>query len=215
MKVTETASYAPKLARKRLNKVYMKRGPSKLKRRSGGNLKGSARKPKKRKKIVDLWREWLVPDNAYRRFTGLRGIYWYWLSRDVRKSEWEKWDKLCLTCLLPIERWEDGQCGHVIASHGCGEYLRLNRINLTIQHSHCNNSRFTPNAGGLNAVHYDQRYGQGAYDRLWEMVKIEAKEPKQEEYRELIRALPSYQEVAQNKALLEQEKLSPSPIDNT
>ena len=134
-----------------------------------------------------------MPDNAYHRYQGLRGIYWYWLSRDVRESEWDKWDGLCLTCLEPLERWEDGDCGHVVASARCGEYLRFNRINLTIQHKKCNNPRFSPNAGAMNAIHYDQRYGQGAYERLYAMRKTEAKCPRQDEYRELIKAIPAYE----------------------
>lgn len=152
----------------------------------------SAKKPRKTK--IGVWREWNVPDGAYHRYEGLRGVYWYWLSRDVRESEWKRWNKLCLTCLLPVEDWEkDGQCGHIIASHGCGEYLRFNRINLTLQHAKCNNPRFTPMAASLNAIHYDQRYGVGAYEKLYAMKDIEAKQPKTSEYPELIRALQSYQ----------------------
>ncbi len=150
---------------------------------------------KKRKTIIDLWREWGVPDNAYRRYPGLRGIYWYWLSRDVRKSEWIKWDKKCLTCLEVIDNWEDGQCGHVIASHGCGEFLRFNRINLTIQHPNCNNPRFTPMAAVLNALHYNDRYGEGEYQKLLDMRKTEAKQPRTDDYKRLISELKSYQEV--------------------
>lgn len=152
-----------------------------------------AKSKTKKKKKIDLWREWGVPDHAYRRYPGLRGIYWYWLSRDIRKSEWERWDKLCITCLLPVDNWENGDCGHIIASHGCGEYLRFNPINLTLQHKHCNNPRITPNAAALNAIHYDQRYGQGAWQALWNIRKTEVKHPTQAEYRALITALPSFQ----------------------
>lgn len=154
-----------------------------------------AKKVKKKKRtMVDLWREWNVPDNAYRRYKGLRGIYWYWLSRDVRKEEWEKWDKKCLTCLEVVEDWRDEHCGHIIASDGCGEYLRFNRINLCLQHRKCNAQHIQKQASALNAINYDLRYGQGSWAKLYEMRKIEAKEPKQEEYRELIRGLKSYQE---------------------
>jgi len=182
----------------------MKRTPLKRSVR----LKSARRSPIRRKKASDyvkrkkktkigILREWLVPigiDSV--RFKGnmLRSVYWYWLSRDVRKSEWEKWDKLCLTCLRPIENWEDGHCGHVIASAGCGEYLRFHRSNLTLQHAACNSDRITPMAAALNAIHYDERYGKGAWDKLYALRKIDCKEPKQSEYPDLIRALPSYQE---------------------
>jgi hypothetical protein len=148
---------------------------------------------KRRRRVIDLWREWLVPDNAYRRYSGLRGVYWYWLSRQIRYEEWSQWEGKCLTCLEIIENWTLGQCGHIIASGGCGEFLRFHRKNLTIQHPHCNNPRITKNAAALNAIHYDERYGQGAWAALYEMRKIEAKEPSQDGYRALIRGLTSYQ----------------------
>lgn len=148
---------------------------------------------KKRKTEIGLWREWLVPDGAYRRYKGLRGIYWYWLSRDVRKSEWERWNKLCLTCLNPVSQWEDGDCGHVIPSSICGEYLRFYRLNLTLQHKGCNNPKFSPLAPALNAINYDKRHGIGAYEKLLALKGTPTREPSQAEYRLLIRALPSYQ----------------------
>lgn len=152
-----------------------------------------AKKPRKTK--VDLCRLWLVPQPpSSLRYTGLRGIYWYWLSRDVRKTEWEKWNHLCLTCLTEIEDWTKADCGHIVASRFCGEFLRLNRVNLTIQHKKCNNPRFCPQAGVMNAVNYNKRYGPNKFEELLEMRHKQAKEPSQEEYRQLIQSLPSYQE---------------------
>ena len=190
-------------------------------RRKGGILKRGTLRPKKRatgllggkktkfrahraKTKSDIYREWLVPEYVVKtgrtRYANpLRSIYWYWLSRDVRKSEWEKWDGKCLTCLVPLATWEEGQCGHVVASSVCGEFLRFDRRNLTIQHGKCNNPRFRPDAPALNAIHYDQRHGQGAWQQLYDMRKTEAKEPNQQRYRDLIEALPSYQE-AKNAA---------------
>jgi len=165
------------------------------KRRSSLKRGKTALKKKRRKKTkIDLWREWLVPDGAYHRYTGLRGIYWYWLSRDVRKSEWEKWDGLCLTCLRQVERWEDGHCGHVIAAQNCGEYLRFNRRNLTLQHAACNSDTITPQAAALNAIHYDERYGKGAWQELYELKKETCKTPTSAEYRTLILGLRSFQD---------------------
>lgn len=176
--------------------------------RVAGQISANKAKPTpytraKKKTKTDVYREFCLPEFMIRsgglkkwvRYSDpYRGMYWYWLSRDVRKKEWEKWGGLCLTCLQPIEKWQDGQCGHIVASKGCGEFLRFNRINLTIQHSKCNNPRFSPNAGALNAIHYDQRHGQGAYERLYAMRKTDAKEPNAEQYRNLIQGLQSYQE---------------------
>lgn len=159
----------------------------------GSKRPSKAVKRKKRTKM-DLTRQWLTPPPSYLRYSNvLRGIYWYWLSRDVREKEWIKWNKLCITCLEPIENWEDGDCGHILSSASCGEYLRFNRKNLTIQHKKCNNPRFSPNADALNAVHYDERYGQGAWQELYDLRGVECKEPKTSEYPALIEALDSYQ----------------------
>ncbi len=180
--------YKPRVKRKTApRKPFKRKVGTTTKKRVAGK-----RKPKKKK--VDFWREWLVPDRAYKRYSGLRGVYWYWLSRQVRKDEWETWDGLCLTCLQPIEHWTMGHCGHIIAAQNCGEYLRFLRENLTIQHPHCNSDRITPQAAALNALHYDQRHGQGAWDRLYALKNREAQAPKQDEYRALIRALPSFKE---------------------
>jgi len=144
-----------------------------------------------------LKREWLVPTTAWMRYKGLRGIYWFWLSIEVRKTEWEKY-KVCITCLEPLATWQEGQCGHILASSYCGEFLRLNRMNLTIQHAKCNNPKFSPHAGVANAVNIDKRHGVGYMERLYSLRKTECKEPTQDEYRALIRALPSYQEAVSN-----------------
>src|SRR3990167_7887321 len=114
-----------------------------IKRKLGGfkgKARGKARKRLKRKfgafrykkTEADLKREWLIQSNYPLRYTGLRGIYWYWLSRQVRKEQWEMWEGKCLTCLIPLLTWEEGQCGHVVPSSMCGEFLRLNKINLTL-----------------------------------------------------------------------------------
>lgn len=136
-----------------------------------------------------------MPDGAYRRYTGLRGIYWYWLSRDVRESEWVTWGT-CLTCGKEIDHWKEGQCGHVIAASMCGEFLRFHRDNLTLQHPACNNPRFSPMAAVMNALNYDKRHGEGAYLLLLSKTTIKAKESTQQQYRDLIKALPSFQEAA-------------------
>lgn len=177
-----------------LKRLGIKRKPVIIGRRK--RLKTTKRK----RTQSDLKREWLIPVQSFHlRYSGLRGVYWYWLSREVRKEEWEKWEGKCLTCLVPLETWQEGQCGHVVPSSMCGEFLRLNKINLTIQHSKCNNPRFRPDAPALNAIHYDERFGQGAWQRLYDMRKTEAKEPRQEEYRNLIRSLSSYQEALKQK----------------
>ena len=189
------APEAPKLTVVESKVSYTRKRPSRISKASQ-----KPKRPKKKKRTyADLKREWLVPAQGYTRFTGIRGIYWYWLSRDVRQKEWEKYHH-CLTCLVEMDSWKEGVCGHVIASQNCGEYLRLNRINLTIQHRSCNSDRITPQASALNALHYDQRHGKGAWDKLYSLRKTEAKCPTTNEYKELIRGLDSYKEALQKSS---------------
>jgi len=161
-------------------------------KRSLGKKRGIAPKKRKQSKIA-LWRSWNVPDYAYHRYEGLRGVLWYWMSRDVRQSEFEKWDRRCLTCLGRLDDWRDGDCGHVIPSANCGEYLRFHRKNLTLQHKKCNQPRFTPDAGIRNAIHYNQRYGAGAIEALLALKTKKQKVPTKKQYEQLIKEIPAYQ----------------------
>lgn len=166
----------------------------KLPRRARSVSKTKKRTTRPKKSKVGLRREWLIPDTTGKlRYVGIRGCYWYWLSRDVRRSEWEKYG-VCITCLETIEDWTIADCGHLIASDRCGEYLRLNRMNLTLQHKKCNNSLWTPQAGVLNTLNMDIRHGAGYMENLRGLISKECKEPTTNEYKELIRALSSYQE---------------------
>ncbi len=173
----------------------LKRSKSLPTRSSPGKMKNrtTRRKRPPKKTEIGLWREWLVPDTAYHRFKGLRGVYWYWLSKQIRQEDWEKYG-VCITCLEPIEVWQQADCGHILPSSNCGEYLRFFRLNLTIQHKKCNNPRFTPNAGVLNAIHMDERHGPGTMKYLVSLTKKECKEPTTREYRTLIAELASYQQ---------------------
>lgn len=177
-----------------LDTVYKTKNATYKPRKPRSSTKLSKRPRKRAKSKIDLRREWLVPDSTGKlRYVGIRGVYWYWLSRDVRKSEWEKYG-ICITCLGSIEDWRTEDCGHIIASDRCGEYLRLNRKNLTLQHKKCNNSLWTPQAGVLNTLNMDKRHGAGYMESLRALMTVECKEPTTNEYKELIQALPSYKE---------------------
>lgn len=154
-------------------------------------------KSKSPKKTIATWKEeWNVPIGAWMRWPGqpLQSIYWYWLSRQVRKEEWERWGGFCITCDKRIDHWLQGVCGHIIAVTDCGEYLKLDRRNLTIQHKHCNDNKLTPMAAALNLRNYDKRYGPGAWDRLYNLRNEKVKKLSQSVLRQLIQNLPSYQE---------------------
>jgi len=172
------------------SKTRLKQNPLK-KGQKGTKVKSKRKKLTKRRTQADEKREWNIDPKTNLRYKGLRGIFWYWLSRDVRESEWKKYGH-CITCLEPIENWWKADCGHILPASNCGEYLRFHRENLTIQHKKCNNPRFTPDAGIRNGINMDKRHGAGTIAELYEMKKIEKKSPSQEEYRQLIKALPSY-----------------------
>ena len=110
------------------------------------------RKPRKisrkKRKVskISLWRAWNVPDWAYHRYEGLKGVYWYWFSRTVRDRDYEKYGGICMTCDGYVEEGSD-QAGHLFAARNCGFALLFHPLNVHLQHSKCNNPRFTPSAG--------------------------------------------------------------------
>lgn len=152
----------------------------------------STSKPKQT--VADLQREWAIPVGAWMRYAGLAGVYWYFLSRQVRKEEWEKYGGKCFTCERPLKTWQAGQCGHIIAVRDCGEYLKFHRNNLVLQEAKCNDQKMTPMAAALNLLNYNKRHGEGAWQRLYEMRNTKKKPYGRKELRALIEALPSYQE---------------------
>lgn len=175
---------------KRHAKAFLKRKPMK----TASRKKSSANrriKPKKHK--IDLWREWNVPDKAYHRYSGLKGVYWYWFSRTVRERDYKEHAGLCMTCLTYVEKGDD-QGGHLFAASKCGFALLFHPKNVHLQHSKCNNPRITPQAGVLNAIHIDQRYGAGTVELLAKLKEMKVKEWSKAEYEEKIRALPAYRE---------------------
>lgn len=153
-------------------------------------LSRKAKKPRKTK--VSLFREWGVPDGAYRRYTGLKGVYWYWFSKSIRDRDYKEWGGLCMTCEDFVEKGQD-QCGHVFAAKDCGFELLFHPLNNHLQHAKCNNPRFTPSAGIYNAITVEKRYGTGRIAILADIKKNSTlKEWKKSEYEYFIPKLPSY-----------------------
>lgn len=156
--------------------------------------KGIKRKPKKRKQSkISLWREWNVPDWAYHRYEGLKGVYWFWFSRTIRDRDYERYSGLCMTCGRFVERGQD-QAGHLLAARNCGFALLFHPLNVHLQHSKCNNPRFTPQAGVLNALNIGKRYGHETIAQLLTLKETKTKEWNKQKYEEEIRKLPAYQQ---------------------
>ena len=146
---------------------------------------------KPRKTEIGLWREWFVPDGAYRRYRGLKGIYWYYFSKTIRTRDYEEHGGLCMTCLMPVEKGSD-QCGHLFPAKDCGFGLLFHPLNNHLQHSKCNNPRLTPSAGILNTLNITKRYGVGTIEMLAEHKKQKTKEWNKKEYEKRIRKLPAF-----------------------
>ncbi len=175
---------------------FLKKGPRKL-------LKGPQkplRRTKSKKTKIALFREWGVPDAAYRRYSGIKGVYWYWFSKEIRARDYALFEGKCMTCLEYVDP-KDSQCGHLFAARDCGFTLLFHPKNNHLQHSSCNNPRFTPSAGIHNAINIEQRYGSGTIAELAQLKSLKGKEWSKSGYAVKIAELESYQ---QAKALLKE-----------
>src|SRR3990167_9527976 len=118
--------------------------------------------------IRDFLRFWGMPESkVVQGKNGLRygnplqkGIYWYYFSKMRRKQDFEKYGE-CITCLLPVDDWQQADAGHIVPARECGVYLLFHSMNVHLQHKHCNNPKWTPDAGFHNALNLDKRYGLG------------------------------------------------------
>ena len=151
-------------------------------------------KPKKRKRATkaDFLRSWGIFPGTWMRYSGIRGIYWFWFSRTVRERDYKEHEGLCITCGKYVEKGSDQAC-HIFAASGCGFALLFHPLNVHLGHSKCNNPRFTPSAGVFNALNIEKRYGNGTIARLATLKENKTKEWNRQEYEERIRQLPAYQ----------------------
>lgn len=162
--------------------------PRKASRTLAKRSKRPLGRKKPRKTKIALFREFGVPDGAYRRYSGLKGVYWYFFSKFIRERDYREHGGLCMTCLQYVEKGQD-QCGHLFAAKDCGWTLLFHPMNNHLQHAKCNNPRFTPSAGIYNAKNIEERYGKGTLDMLMELKKQKAKEWSASEYREKIKQI--------------------------
>ena len=98
-----------------------------------------------------------------------------------------------MTCGLYVEKGSD-QAGHLFAARNCGFGLLFHPMNVHLQHSKCNNPRFTPSAGVFNALNIEKRYGAGTIAQLATLKETKQKEWNKAKYEEEIKKLPAYQQ---------------------
>ena len=155
---------------------------------------------KKKQTKADLYRYWGIPEKLIRggglktllRYKGMAGIYWYWLSRQIRYEEFVMFGGKCVSCPSILERWEDGDCGHFLASGSGGFATRFMRENLAFQCKRCNNPSWSPSSPAFFAIEIDKRWGTGTAEKILNLKDVAQKEMEPEEYGVLISALPSY-----------------------
>ena len=145
---------------------------------------------KKRKKVKALWASYGLTVPKYRRYSGRKGIYWNLFSKYIRNRDYENFEGLCMTCLKYVEKGDD-QCGHLFPARDCGFLLLFHEKNNHLQHSKCNNPRFTPSAGIHNSINIEKRYGTGTIAELAAIKLFKGKEWSQKEYDTRIKLLLS------------------------
>lgn len=144
---------------------------------------------------ADFKRSWGIDPKTDLRYTGIAGVYWHYLSKQVRQEDFEKYGGRCVSCPRRLETPRDGDCGHLVASGAGGFATRFLRQNLALQCKRCNNPSWTPDAPLYFAIEVDRRYGAGTAAHLASLKGVKQKEMKRHEYETAIRALPSYQNV--------------------
>lgn len=152
-----------------------------------------SRVKKKKQTEADLKREWGLEAKQQLRYKGIAGIYWTYLSRQVRQEDFEEYGGKCVSCRVRLESWRDGDCGHLVASGSGGFATRFLRANLALQCKRCNKPSWCPDAPLYFALEVDRRRGAGTAAHLASLKGVKQKEMKRHEYEEAIRALPSYQ----------------------
>lgn len=146
----------------------------------------------KKQTEADLKRQWGIDPKVQLRYKGLAGVYWHWLSRDIRKLDFERYGK-CVSCPAICTDWTKWDCGHFVASGDGGFATRFMRLNLALQCKRCNNPRWCPDASAFFAIELDKRHGPGTAESLLRLKGATQKEMTDQQYELLIKALPSYQ----------------------
>lgn len=180
-------------------------------RKRSRTQRGGAKK-KKRATKADLLRAWGILPGTWMRYSGLKGVFWYWFSRTIRDRDYEFFEGRCMTCSQYVPR-EESQAGHLFAAKNCGFALLFEPLNVHLQHSKCNNPRFTPQAGVLNTRNIMNRYGKNVIDELIKLQSQRVEEWSKAEYEEKIRQLPAFQREGKNLCITA-EPLSSASIAN-
>lgn len=154
---------------------------------------------KKKQSKADFLRQWKLPYPSFT-YNNLRyknppekGVYWYYLSLEVRKRDIEKWGT-CISCGRELT-WENAQAGHFMPAANCGRDLLFDLMNVHGECNACNGFDSTHLLG--YSENLDRRYGAGTALSMRNRRETyrngsPLKDWKGHEYADMIRKLPSY-----------------------
>lgn len=149
---------------------------------------------RKKQTLADFNRTWGIPPYKTLRYTGIRGVFWYYFSKWVRQRDFKRYGA-CISCGKPVESENELQAGHFIAANGCGPDLLFHPLNVNGEHPGCN--KYDKHKLGYER-RLDERHGMGTAQMLKDMYfKYQqggtVKDHPKEWYEEQIVALPTYQ----------------------
>ena len=93
--------------------------------------------PKKRKLLVDEWRQYGLTRPPKPRYRGLKGVYWYLLSQYTRKRDFKEFGT-CISCNKSVDSWRDFDAGHYAPAGNCGFALLFFKLNINGECKGCN-----------------------------------------------------------------------------
>jgi hypothetical protein len=138
---------------------------------------------------ADFKRSWGIDAKKSLRYNGIKGVYWYYFSIDVRKSDFMKYDGRCISCNKKQRDWRETDAGHFIpASSSRG--MQFIRKNVNMQCKACNGPFANKKATAAGYAYYlNKRYGAGTSDELYEMKDKVMHEWSDEEYAAALKRL--------------------------
>lgn len=151
-------------------------------RRYSKNPANVAARKKKKLTQRELWATFGLNMPSYRRYDGLKGVYWHVLSKYVRMRDFVTFGGKCISCPTVLEQWYQGDAGHYLAARDCGFGLLLDPMNVHLQCKRCNNPSWSPSASIAYGFELDRRYGNGTAQALYKRKGDMHKEWSQTEY---------------------------------
>ncbi len=147
----------------------LKRGTSQMKRTP---LRRVSPNKVKKQTQVGLWRGYGLEKPSKPRYKGLKGIYWYLLSKYTRQRDFKKYKGECIDmCGKFATDWHDFDAGHYISAGQGGFALLFDDRNVNGQLKACNNPTFSPNSQIGYREGIIKRYGVHILHELEEMYK--------------------------------------------